>query len=86
VSWDASVEDLGLGGARLVALPPVAAGDAVTVSFTAPTRWDALVLQGHIAWISAGEAPLSAGVAFGHTSADTLFALYELIATLFGYD
>jgi hypothetical protein len=63
----------------------VAPGDAVTLSFTALTLWDPLVLQARVAWVGPGEPPYATGVAFEHTSADAVFALYELISTL-GYE
>ncbi len=81
----APVEDLGLGGARVVATERLAPGDAVTVSFTAPTLWDPLVLRARVAWTSSGSPPVRAGIAFEHKSADAVFALYELIATQ-GYE
>ncbi len=68
----------------------LALGDAITLSFTAPTLWDPLVLRAHVAW-SARPAPApatgprAAGVAFEHKATDAIFALYELIVTL-GYE
>jgi hypothetical protein len=84
------IENVGLGGARALLDAPstkLAAGDAVTLSFTAPTLWDPLVLRARVAWIGAlaqGE-PMRAGLAFEHKAADAVFALYELIVTL-GYE
>jgi hypothetical protein len=59
----------------------LAADDVVTLSFTAPTLWDPLVLRARVAWVSATPAH-RAGVAFDHRSAEAVFALYELIGTL----
>jgi hypothetical protein len=96
----ASVENIGLGGARIAANVdwPLAQGDAVTLSFTAPTLWDPLVLGGRVAWVTAPAiattpatagsqlgGPRAAGVAFDHRATDGVFALYELIVTL-GYE
>ena len=92
----ATVENIGLGGARVSANVdwPLAQGDAVTLSFTAPTLWDPLVLGGRVAWVTgpatatAGPqlgGPRAAGVAFDHRATDAVFALYELIVTL-GYE
>jgi hypothetical protein len=83
----APVENLGLGGARIVTDDKLAIGDAVTLSFTAPTLWDPLVLRARVAWAAqpAPGAPRRVGLAFEHKSADAVFALYELIATL-GYE
>jgi Tfp pilus assembly protein PilZ len=83
-----AIENIGLGGARVVVENALALGDGVSLSFTAPTLWDPLVLRGRVAWV----APLAnasgsraAGVAFEHKSTDAVFALYELIVTL-GYE
>ena len=87
------VENVGLGGARIVVDQALATGDAVTLSFTAPALWDPLVIRARVAWVSSGPPsssapggpPFRAGVAFDHRSPDTAFALYELIVTL-GYE
>jgi hypothetical protein len=76
------VEDLGLGGARVLLDEPLVKGDSVTLSFTAPSLWDPLVLRARVAWISHGATPRRVGVAFEHRSPDAAFALYELIANL----
>jgi hypothetical protein len=81
----APVENMGLGGARMLVDETVAPGDALTLSFTALTLWDPLVLQARVAWVGSGEPPYATGVAFEHTSADAVLALYELISTL-GYE
>jgi Tfp pilus assembly protein PilZ len=84
----ASVENLGLGGARVLVEERLSPGDAVTLSFTAPTLWDPLILRARVAWIAppgAAGTPRRAGVAFEHKNPDAVFALYELIATL-GYE
>jgi hypothetical protein len=93
----ATVENIGLGGARIAVNVdwPLAQGDAVTLSFTAPTLWDPLVLGGRVAWATAAAVPSTpgpqlggsraAGVAFDHRATDAVFALYELIVTL-GYE
>jgi hypothetical protein len=80
-----TVENIGLGGARLLIGQPLAEGDVVTLSFTAPTLWDPLVLRARVAWVSSGAPPRAAGVAFEHKATDAVFALYELIVTL-GYE
>jgi hypothetical protein len=81
----APVENMGLGGARMLLDEELAPGDAVTLAFTAPALWDPLVLHARVAWVGSGKAPYSAGVAFEPTSADGVFALYELISTV-GYE
>jgi hypothetical protein len=83
----AAVEDLGLGGARVVVEDPLRVGDAVTISFTAPSLWDPLVLRARVVWAAvAGAGPSRrVGLAFDHRSGPTAFALFELIATL-GYE
>ncbi len=83
-----TVENIGLGGARVAALDKVAPGDAVTLSFTAPTLWDPLVLRSRVAWLSppaAAGTPRRVGLAFEHKTPEAVFALYELIATI-GYE
>jgi hypothetical protein len=75
------VENLGLGGARILVDTKVAPGDSVILSLAAPTLWDSLLLQARVAWVGHGEPPYAAGVAFEHSSAHAVFALYELIST-----
>jgi hypothetical protein len=83
----APVENVGLGGARVVVEEKLAPGDAITLSFTAPTLWDPLVLRARVAWIGpvSGGAERRVGLAFEHKNPDAVLALYELIATL-GYE
>jgi Tfp pilus assembly protein PilZ len=83
----AAVENIGLGGACLLTEHALAAGDSVTLAFTAPTLWDPLVLRARVAWVGGkgAGAPRPAGVAFDHKATDAVFALYELIVTL-GYE
>jgi hypothetical protein len=85
----AAVENIGLGGACLVLDHSIASrlavGDSLTLSFTAPTLWDPLVLGARVVWIASGTAPRTGGVAFDHRATDAVFALYELIVTL-GYE
>ena len=79
------VENVSLGGACIVAEQRMTPGETVTLSFTAPSLWDPLVLRARIAWVSsdADDANVKrAGLSFDHKSADAVFALYELIATL----
>jgi hypothetical protein len=78
-----SVENVGLGGARLLLEEHVKPGDSVTLSFTAPTLWDPLLLRARVAW--ADSAARRVGVAFEHRGSEAVFALYELIVTL-GYE
>jgi hypothetical protein len=77
-----AVENLGLGGACVVIDEPLARGDAITVSFTAPTLWDPLQLRARVVWAAAGGGARRAGVAFDQPTADAVFALYELIVAL----
>jgi hypothetical protein len=77
----AVVENMGLGGARLELDQRISPGDAVTLSFTAPSLWDPLVLRARVAWVSSGN-PTRTGVAFEHKGHDAVFALYELIVAL----
>jgi Tfp pilus assembly protein PilZ len=79
------VENVGLGGARLQMDERLLVGDQVTLSFTAPTLWDPLVLRARVAWVAPGDLPNRVGLAFEHKSPEAVFALYELIVTL-GYE
>jgi hypothetical protein len=81
----AVVEDVGLGGARIKVENSLSVGDVVTISLTAPTLWDPLVLHGRVAWVMANGGGRAAGVAFENRATDAVFALYELIVTL-GYE
>lgn len=85
--WErtALVEDVGLGGVRLVVDEPLAAGDSVTLAFTAPSLWDPLVILARIVWVSDDDGRRRAGAAFEHQNAEAVFALSELIVTL-GYE
>jgi hypothetical protein len=80
-----AIDNVGLGGARLLVEERIASGDAVTMSLTAPTLWDPLVLRARVAWVDPATPPRRAGVAFEHADARAVFALYELIAAL-GYE
>ena len=83
----AAVEDLGPAALAWSSRIPLRVGDAVTVSFTAPSLWDPLVLRARVVWATvAGAGPARrVGLAFDHRSGPTAFALFELIATL-GYE
>jgi hypothetical protein len=81
----ATVENMSLGGARVLLDQAVAPGDPLTLSFTAPTLWDPLVLRARVAWVGAGALPRAVGLAFEHKGSEAVFALYELIAAL-GYE
>jgi hypothetical protein len=81
----AAVENIGLGGARVVVEGAITAGDSITLSFAAPSLWDPLVLHGRVAWVAPGGPARAVGVAFDHKATDAVFALYELIATI-GYE
>jgi PilZ domain-containing protein len=85
--WEREVpiENIGLGGARIVVDARVALGDPVTVSLMAPTLWDSLVLPARIAWVGPGEPSCAAGIAFEPTSAGAVLALCKFISTL-GYE
>ncbi len=81
----AAVEDIGLGGARVLIEDAIAVGDMVSLSFAAPSLWDPLVLRARVAWVAPGGKLRAVGVAFDHKATDAVFALYELIVTL-GYE
>jgi hypothetical protein len=76
------VENVSLGGACIVVDQRLAPGETVTLSFTAPSLWDPLVLRARVAWLEDVVGPRRIGLAFDHKSTEGVFALYELIATL----
>ena len=78
----ASIENVSLGGARIVVDEAIAPGDSVTLSFTAPALWDPLVIRARVAWVAGSALPRAAGVAFELKDPAAAFGLYELIATL----
>jgi hypothetical protein len=77
------VRDLGLGGACFEVEEPLTEGDVVSLSFTAPTLWDPLVVRAHVVWVAVGALPhvTRVGVAFEHRLAASVFALFELVNT-----
>jgi hypothetical protein len=77
----APVLDLGLGGACIAIDLGVAAGEKVSLAFTAPTLWEPLVVRARVVWASG----TSAGVAFEHKNEQAALALFELVATM-GYE
>lgn len=92
----AEVENIGLGGARVIIDEAISVGDMVTLAFAAPSLWDPLVLRARVAWVAAGGPPgalaaaqpsvsRAVGLAFDHAATDAVFALYELIVSL-GYE
>ncbi len=80
-SPDALIENIGIGGAAIVLGARALPDEIVTVSLTAPTRWDPLLLRSRIAWATE-DPPYRAGIAFLHESAESALALHELIAAL----
>ena len=46
---------MGLGGARLLVEERLALGDALTLSFTAPTLWDSPRPRARVAWVGRGD-------------------------------
>lgn len=80
---NADIVNIGLGGACLLIDETLAVDDAISLSFTAPTLWDPLVLRARVAWIEPPRAlqPMRAGVAFEHKNAAAALALFELVNT-----
>jgi hypothetical protein len=81
---EAQVLNLGMGGACVLVPEALQLGDAVHVSFTAPTLWDPLAFSARVAWTLPpnGIEPPRAGLAFEPTDAAATLALFELVATL----
>jgi hypothetical protein len=84
--WQREIDvvDLGIAGAGIegIAAFELAEGDRLTISFHAPMLWDPLTLTGRIAWArpelgSSGRA----GIAFEHKSPQSVYALFELLAS-----
>jgi hypothetical protein len=80
----AEVVNLGLGGACVVVDEIVSVDDTISLSFTAPTLWDPLVIRGRVAWVGAVRAlePTRVGVAFEHRTPSGVLALFELVNTI----
>jgi hypothetical protein len=80
----AEVVNIGLGGACIVVDEVLEPEDTVSLSFTAPTLWDPLVLRARVAWIAPARLhePSRAGIAFEHKSAAVALALFELVNTI----
>jgi hypothetical protein len=86
VGWerDATVTDLGLGGAGIEIAESLMQGDRITFSLVAPNLWDPLLIAGRIVWVKPGTGldPIHCGIAFEFTHAATLWALFDLLGTL----
>jgi hypothetical protein len=80
----AEVVNLGLGGACIALDESVAEGDTISLSFTAPTLWDPLVIRAHIAWVAPSRPlePKRAGITFEHKTPSGVLALFELVNTI----
>jgi Tfp pilus assembly protein PilZ len=81
---DATVVNLGFGGACVEIAEAVAAGDRVTLSFVAPNLWDPLLVSGKVAWVKPGQGlvPTTCGVTFDLVHPTTLWALFEMLGAL----
>ena len=76
------VENVSLGGVCIAVEERLAVGETVTLSVTAPSLWDPLVLRARVAWRASEPERQRVGLAFDHKSAEAVFALYELINSL----
>jgi hypothetical protein len=83
MGWQARarVVDLGLGGAGITIEAGIKVGDVVTLSFTAPTLWDPLLIRARVAWARPFTEPgaMSAGVAFEQKGPTAALALFDLV-------
>ena len=74
VGWerDATVLDLGFGGAAIEISETLVPGDRITFSLVAPNLWDPLLIAGRIAWVrpGAGLDPVNVGISFEFTHAE----------------
>lgn len=80
---EASVVDLGLGGAGLLARVVAPEGTSVRLELVSPSLWDPLLLDGVLVWSSSPD-PWGAsrlGVSFLHHRSGRLRALVDLIAS-----
>jgi hypothetical protein len=82
-SWQeaARVRDLGLGGACVEVLEPLAPGTPVRLQIMAPHLWDPLDLPARIAWTRDAQdsGAASMGLCVEHDSGKTLRWLVELL-------
>ncbi len=80
------MENIGVGGARvLLGDNPLAAGDAVTLSFPSSALTPPVLLHARIAWVAtggAGGAARPAGVAFEPGGTEAIFSLYQMLSTV----
>jgi hypothetical protein len=92
----AVVVDISLAGAGLETEDALIPGERVTVSFTAPTLWDPLVLGAVVAWsvppqprpgfpIGRNRPVARAGIAFDYAAPEVVLAMFEMLTTL-GYE
>lgn len=79
----ASLVDLGLGGACLELGDALVPGLGLTVEVRTPMLWDPLRLQGQIAWArwNAQTGIARVGVRFDHENAASLYSLFELLCS-----
>jgi hypothetical protein len=80
--WSAEVpvENLGMGGARLLSEGRLSPGDPVTLSFA--TAEGRLVIPAQVVWVAAGVpagSQRAAGVGFQYANTDSAMSLYLLI-------
>lgn len=79
---EASVIDLGIGGAGLLVRRELGATVPARLVLVSPNRWDPLVLEGTIRWTRAApRSAFRAGLAFTHRSGSALRGLIDLIAS-----
>lgn len=81
---DASVHDLGLGGASVTLPGTLQPGDRVVVSFYAASLWDPLALPARVVWVRPARegAVVTAGLAFEPKDPAAVFALFELVSSV----
>ena len=90
----AIVTDLSLAGAGLETDEPLLPGERLSVTISTPTMWDPLVLEAVVAWahlpepsaevdaLGRSRAVARSGIVFDYPAPATIFAVFELLATI----
>jgi hypothetical protein len=78
---EGTTENLGLGGAFVLADPPLPVDTRVLVSIVSVTTWDPLKFPGVVRWVRDARAGVKAGmgIAFDALQPEHAVALYKLI-------
>ena len=84
---EGGTENLGTGGAFILADPPLPPGTPVIVAISSATTWDPLRIHGVVRWVRDARQGVAAGmgVAFDALSPEQALALHRLFGA-FGFE